>query len=538
MMTPVLLFSFVGLVLSLVSILGNPSIVGSIAADGTGWTKVFGIIGDGAWTVFNQIEVLFVIGICVGLAKAEKGRAAMTGVMIYLTWNYFVAGILNAWGSTFNIDMSVDAGPGTGLKMIAGIKTLDTGLIGAIGMAGASVWLHNHFFNKKLPEFLGIFQGSTLVYIVGFGAGIILAILTVCIWPFIQKGIGSMQGFFINSGAAGVWTYTFLERILIPTGLHHFVWQPFMIGPAVLPEGIKSAWFANISNPDFVNSTSSLADLFPAGGFALHGMSKIFGAIGIAGAMYVTAKPEKKKKVRAILIPVTLTAVLTGITEPLEFTFLFVAPMLFGIHAVLAATMSMTTYLVGVRGDFGDGLIAFATTNWIPLFKHHYGTYLLQILVGLCFSVVYFFVFRFSILKWDLATPGREADDDVKLYTKKDYKQKLEDAKNAGIKQNPFTEKAMSYIDALGGADNISEVNNCATRLRVTIKDPSLMSTETEFKDIGAYGLVIRGNAIQVIIGGDVVMIRSQVDELLESGAMSDGGVNVGKEVSADKVEV
>ena len=525
MMTPVLLFAFVGLVLSLTIILGNPAIVGDIAQEGTTWTKIISIIADGAWTVFNQIEVLFVIGVCVGLAKAEKGRAAMTGAMIYLTWNYFIGGILTNFGDSLGIDIS-EVGSGTGLKLIAGIVTLDTGLIGAIAIAACSVYIHNRFFDKKLPDFLGIFQGSTFVYIVGFASMMVLAVLTVFVWPPIQRAIGSLQGFMLHSGPFGVWIYTFLERILIPTGLHHFIWQPFMLGPAVIDEGIKIAWINGL--PSFANSSDPLSVLFPIGGFALHGSSKVFGSLGVAVAIYMTAKPEKKQKVKAILIPVTLTAVLTGITEPLEFTFLFVAPMLFGLHALLAACLATCTYLVGVRGDFGDGLLAFLSTNWIPLFKNHWLTYVWQILVGLGFSCIWFFTFRFFILKFDLPTPGREKDsDEIKLYTKKDYQQKLEDAKKNGIKINPFTQKAMQYIDALGGQDNLKELNNCATRLRVTVKDASLLYKEEHFKEIGAYGVVVRGDAIQVIIGGDVVMIRSQMDELVDK-VLDDSSITLG----------
>lgn len=515
MMTPVLLFSFAGLVLAISIVLNNPTIVGSIADEGTVWNRVFSIIEDGGWTVFNQIELLFVMGLPIGLAKLEKGRAAMTSVVIYLTFNYFVAGILTHFGEGLGIDFFGDVGAGTGLRYVAGIRTLDTSIVGAILIAAISVWIHDRYFNKKLPDFLGIFQGSTFVFMVGFLLMIPLAIVTVFVWPQVQSGINSMQGFMANSGMFGVWTYTFSERILIPTGLHHFIWQPFVLGPAIIDGGIQPAWFNSIS--EFAASTTPLIELFPEGGFALHGMSKIFGAMGISAAIYATARPEKRKKVLSILIPVTLTAVITGITEPLEFTFLFIAPVLFAVHAVLAATMSTVAYAFGVVGNFGGGLIDFVAGNWLPLWGNHWGTYVTQILIGLIFTVIYFFVFRYLILKFNFLTPGREADDEeTKFYSKQDYKAKKAQAEQGGKATNAFTEKAMAYIDALGGGDNLVDINNCATRLRVHVKDEERLASDAVFKEIGAFGVVRNKQAVQIIIGGDVVMVRAQVDELLK----------------------
>lgn len=180
-------------------------------------------------------------------------------------------------------------------------------------------------------------------------------------------GISSLQALMVTSGTFGVWLYTFLERILIPTGLHHFIYGPFIFGPAVVDTGIQVAWAENLLN--FANSTQPLKELFPQGGFALHGNSKIFGCIGIALAMYKTARPEKKKIVSGLLIPAALTAALVGITEPLEFTFLFIAPFLFVVHAVLAATMAAVMYAFGVVGNMGSGIIEIAALNWLPLMK-------------------------------------------------------------------------------------------------------------------------------------------------------------------------
>lgn len=217
-------------------------------------------------------------------------------------------------GAIFSVDFSKGTEAGSGLAMIAGIKTLDTSIIGAIVIAGLVTALHNRYFDKPLPVFLGIFQGSSFVVIVAFLAMIPCAWLTLFGWPKIQMGIESLQQFLRDAGAVGVWVYTFLERILIPTGLHHFIYGPFIFGPAVVEGGIQVYWAEHLQA--FSQSTQPLKQLFPQGGFALHGNAKVFGAVGIALAIYSTASPLQRIKVAGLLIPATLTAVLVGITEP------------------------------------------------------------------------------------------------------------------------------------------------------------------------------------------------------------------------------
>ena len=404
MMTPVLFFAFTGLVVGITSVLKNPQIVGSIADPSTNWFKFWQLIEEGGWTVFRQMPLLFAIGLPIGLAKKANARACMETFVIYCTFNYFVGALLTLWN--FGVDMTQDPGGTSGLSMIAGIKTLDTNLFGAIIIAAIAVYIHDKFFDKKLPDFLGVFQGSVLVYIVGFVAMIPCALITALVWPKVQLGIGHLQGLLVASGAFGVWIYTFLERILIPTGLHHFVYTPFVFGPAVVEGGIQTYWIQHIQ--EFAASTQPLKQLFPAGGFALHGNSKIFGAMGIALAMYATAKPEKKKLTAGLLIPVVFTAIISGITEPLEFTFLFIAPILFAVHAFLAATMATTMYIFGVVGNMGGGLLDFIFLNWVPIAKNHGGQVITQIVIGLIFTGIYFIVFKTLIQKMNLKTPGRE----------------------------------------------------------------------------------------------------------------------------------
>ena len=517
MFTPVLLFSFSGLMVSLAIVFKNPMLVGSIANEGTVWYGIWSIIEDGAWTVFNQMELLFVIGLPIGLAKKANARAVMEAFVVYVTFQYFVGGMLNNFGSFFGVDYAMEAGGTSGLKMIANIKTLDTGIIGAIVISAIVVWLHNRYFETKLPDWLGIFQGSSFVVILGFFLMLPIAFLVALVWPRIQGGINSMQGFLASSGVLGVWIYTFLERILIPTGLHHFIYSPFVFGPAVTPEGITRAWMTNLN--DFAASTQPLKTLFPEGGFAMHGNSKMFGSLGIATAFYLTAKPENKKRVISILIPVTLTAFLAGITEPLEFTFLFISPPLFAIHAVLAASMTATMYAFGVTGDMGGGFLDLLAKNWIPMFANHKTEIFTQLLIGLAFTALYILIFHFLIKKWDLPTPGREAvSEDIKLFTKKDYKEKKASGTEAGAatEGNRYRESAAIYLEAFGGADNIAKVNNCATRLRITVNDAAIVAADDAFRAGGAHGVVRNGTAFQVIVGLDVPQVRDQFEQLLE----------------------
>ncbi|GFR34592.1 alpha-glucoside-specific PTS transporter subunit IIBC [Thermobrachium celere] len=514
MFVPVLLFAFAGITAGISILFMNPDIMGSIASPGTMWFKFWFIIQEGAWTVFRQLPLLFVVGLPIALATKAQARACLESLVLYLTFNYFVSAILSLWGTSFGVDFSAQVGGTSGLTMIAGIKTLDTGMIGAILIAGIVVYLHNKYFETKLPEYLGIFQGSSFVVMIGFFVMLPIALLMCVLWPKVQSGIASLQVLLSSSGVFGVWLYTFLERILIPTGLHHFIYGPFIFGPAVVENGIATYWPAHLR--EFATTAHTLKEMFPAGGFALHGMSKIFGAPGIALAIYSTAKPEKKKLVAGLLIPATLTAIIAGITEPLEFTFLFIAPVLFVVHSILAATLSATAYAFGVVGNFGGGIIEWLAQNWLPLFKYHYGTYITQIVIGLCFTSIYFGVFRFAILKFNFITPGREEDDaETKLYTKADYKAKRNlDVAISNIDNNKIN-KAKRFLEALGGKDNIQDVTNCATRLRVTVRDENKVAKDYVFKEAGAHGVVRNGKAIQIIVGLSVPQVREEFETLL-----------------------
>jgi len=518
MFTPVLLFPFAGMVVGIAIMLQNPMFVGeTLTAPDNLFAQIVHIIEEGGWTVFRNMPLIFAIGLPIGLAKQAQGRACLAALVSFMTWNYLINAMGLTWGDYFGVNFNVEPGGQSGLAMIAGIKTLDTSIIGAIIISGLVTSIHNHFFDKQLPVFLGIFQGSSFVVIIAFLLMIPCAWLTLLLWPKVQSGILSMQHFMLVSGSLGVWVYTFLERILIPTGLHHFVYGPFVFGPAAIEGGIQVYWAEHLQA--FSQSTEPLKSLFPQGGFALFGNSKVFGSMGVAMAIYATAAPQNRVKVAGLLIPATLTAVLVGITEPLEFTFLFISPLLFAVHALLAATLATLMYMAGVVGNMGGGLLdSFLPQNWIPMFHNHASMIFTQIGIGLVFTGVWFLVFRAVILRLNLKTPGRE-DSEIKLYSKADY-QAQKNATGHG-KPSSAQGQAAGYLQALGGHANILDLNNCATRLRITLSDMALTQSDDIFKALGAHGVVRRGNAIQVIVGLHVPQVRDQIETLIKHDAFT-----------------
>lgn len=509
MFTPVLLFSFAGIVIGIGTLFTTQAIMGSLADPSNAWFKCWNVVLQGGWTVFNQLPLLFVVGLPIGMAKKQNARCCMEAFVLYLTFHYFLSTIISQWGDFFGVDFSAQVGGTSGLTMIANIKTLDMGMIGALLISGLVIYLHNRFFDTELPEWLGTFSGSTFVFMIGFFVMIPVAIIAAFTWPKVQLGMHVFQGFVKSAGALGVWVFVFLERILIPFGLHHILYSPFYYDNVVVPGGLYSYWATKL--PQIAASKDSLRSLLPEAAFTSTGYSKIFGCPGIALAFYATAKPEKKKQVLALLIPITLTAIFCGVTEPIEFTFLFVSPALFVVHALLAATISTTMYLAGIVGIFSGGAIEMASLNWIPLMGNHWQQYLLQFAIGLCFTGVWFVVFRFLILKFNFKTPGREDDaEEIKFHSKAEYREKQNSSQ-----VDEKTAFAIEILDGLGGKDNIVDVTNCATRLRVNVKDEKLCKDDPYFKSIGAHGCAANGKSYQVIVGLKVPSVREKFEQLL-----------------------
>ncbi|MDD3361343.1 MAG: alpha-glucoside-specific PTS transporter subunit IIBC [Hespellia sp.] len=510
MFTPTLLFAFAGIMVGFSIVFQNSAIMGSLADDTTIWYQFWGVVSSGAWMVFNQLPLLFAISLPIALAKKQQARACLEAIATYLTFNYFIGSMLSSWGGFFGVDFTAEVSTGSGLAMVAGIKSLDTGMIGALLISGIVIWAHNKFYDVELPDAIGLFRGSSFVVAICFFLMLPIAFATCLIWPHVQDGMRHMQTFFINSGNVGIWCYAFLQKILIPTGLHHFVYAPFCYDNAIVQGGTSVYWATHIQ--EFQTSAQSLKSMYPIG-FSLSGLSKVFGSLGVCGAFCYTARPEKKKKVLGLMIPATLTAVLTGVTEPLEFTFLFIAPVLFVVHAFLDACLQTIAFALGVVGDFGGGIINWVVLNWLPLGMYHYKTYIIQVVLGLIFMVIWFVAFVFLIKKFDLKTPGREADDEeTKLFSKNEY---LEKKDENGKKVSKTAAQAMKYMELVGGPENVVDVTNCATRLRLTLKDDSILAPEARFKEAGAHGLVHNGTAIQIIVGLSVPNVRDEFESLM-----------------------
>lgn len=304
MFTPVLLFSFAGIMVGLSTLFMNQSIFGALAAEEGIWYKIWYMIQEGAWMVFRQMPLLFAIGLPIGLAKKQNARCVLEAFTIYVTFNYFLSAILKFWGTNFGVDFAAEVGGTSGLANVCGIKTLDTGMLGALIISGVVVWIHNKYFDTELPEWLGIFSGSSFVVMIGFFVMIPMAFLFALGWPKIQEAMLFLQDFFKSSGTIGVGLYAFSEKILLPTGLHHFIYAPFALDSAVVPGGIEAYWNLHLS--EFAQSTKPLRELFPAGAFHLYGTPKVFAPMGITLAFYTTAKKEKRKQVLALMIPAAL----------------------------------------------------------------------------------------------------------------------------------------------------------------------------------------------------------------------------------------
>ncbi len=511
MFTPVLFFAIFGIIVGFSTLFKNSLVFGDLALPDTAWYKVWDVVYNGSNAVFKQMPLLFAIGLPVSLAKKQQARACLEAFVVYTIFLYLTSIMLQYWGPVFGVDFESTVRT-SGLATVASVRTLDMGIIGALIVSGIAVYLHNRFFDLQVPKYVETFKGSPMVVLIGFFVMLPVSAAACMIWPRMQEVIASVQSFLIATGVLGVGVYTFLERLMIPFGLHHFIYAPFLYDAAVVDGGIKAYWVAHL--PEFASMGGSLSSVFPAGGFALTGMSKMFAPLGICGAIYATAKPAKKQKILALLIPIFITAMFTGITEPLEFTFLFVAPVLYVCHSILAGFMAAITFACGISGDFSLGLIQNASLNWIPLWNVHGGSYLLQIVIGLAFSGIYFLLFRTLIVKLDLKTPGREADDEEsRFYSKQEYREKQ--GQKTADKEAPFTSAAMAYLEGLGGKENILDVTNCATRLRVSVKDAAAVKPDGYFRDNGAHGLVKNGTALQIIVGLDVPYVREEFEKLL-----------------------
>ena len=513
-MLPIAILPVAGLLLGIGGSFTNATMIEAyhlegVLGEGTLLHGLLLVLSDCGNIVFANLPIIFAMGVAIGMAKKEKEVAALSGAVAFFVMHSAISAMLKITGLASSL-------PEGSITNVVGIDSLQMGVFGGIIVGLGVAALHNKFYKIQLPQVLSFFGGSRFVPIISTIVYLFVGILMFFIWPHIQEGIYAVGNVVRSSGYAGTLLYGIMERALLPFGLHHVFYLPFWqtaVGgtatvAGVTVEGAQNIFFAELANPG-TTVFNTEATRFMAGKFPL----MIFGLPGAALAMYHTAKPEKKKVVGGLLLSAALTSMLTGITEPIEFTFLFVAPVLYIVHVIGAglAYMLMHIFKVGVGMTFSGGLIDLtlfgimqgnAKTNWIMV-----------VVVGVVYFIAYYLIFSVLIKKLDLKTPGREDDDsEVKLYTRKDL-----EAKNNETATNTTSDNRSELIaKGLGGKANISDVDCCATRLRCTVQDASLVSEEI-LNSTGAKGVVKKGNGIQVIYGPQVTVIKSNLEDYLEN---------------------
>ena len=514
-MLPIAILPVAGLLLGIGSSFTNETMLNAyglmgIMGPGTVLNAVFTVMSAAGNVVFNNLPLVFAMGVAIGMAKKEKEVAALAAVIAFFIMHASISAMIDIYGGTENLLEGASTS-------VLGITSLQMGVFGGIIVGLGVAALHNRFYKIELPQVLSFFGGTRFVPIISALVYTVVGIGMFYVWPVIQQGIYSVGDLVLSSGYAGTWVYGLLERALIPFGLHHVFYLPFWqtgVGGTLevagqMVEGAQNIFFAQLADPT-VEQFAVSATRFMSGKFPL----MIFGLPGAALAMYRTAKPEKKKAVAGLLLSAALTSMLTGITEPLEFTFLFVAPLMYVVHCIFAgcAYMLMHIFHVGVGMTFSGGAIDLflfgilqgnEKTNWIWI-----------VLVGIVYFVVYYLVFSFMIKKFDYKTPGRDDNEEVKLYTRKDVNARKAQTEGAGEGQEDKV--SVQICRGLGGKKNISDVDCCATRLRCTVYKAELVN-DAMLKATGASGVVHKGNGVQVIYGPKVTVIKSNLEDYLET---------------------
>ena len=491
-------------------------------------------IGD---IVFGNLPVLFAVGVAVGLAKKDKGTAALASVFGFIVMNQVVSTLLALGVTQLGVLTPDSVGEyGTYVTTNLGIFTLNMSVFGGIITGIVTALLHNRFCTIQLPPVIGFFSGARFVPIITSLTMALVGAVLAFAWPVVQDGISMLSTFVKNAGPFGTFLYGLIERALIPFGLHHVFYTPFWYGSFVEANvlvngsvqtvaGANTAYFVQLSSmTDLVGATSAtMSEIvsgttrFMAGKFPL----MMFGLPGAALAMYKAANPSKRKVVGSLLATAALTSFLTGITEPLEFTFLFVAPVLYVIHCVFAglAYMLMGVLNVFIGMTFSGGFIDYALFGLLPAGAGVPTKWLTVLLVGIVYFIVYYFVFYFMITKLNLKTPGRDENEgETKLYTKADFQKSKGVATEAAAPQTAgkgeISEKAPLVLSALGGEENIVSVDACITRLRVEVKNKANVNKD-ELKNLGAAGVVEVGNGIQAIFGAKADAYKNAINEIL-----------------------
>ena len=524
-MLPIAILPVAGLLLGIGSSFTNATTIETyhltgILGEGTIAHALLMIMSRVGSTVFDNLPLLFAIGVAIGMAKKEKEVAALSSVIAYLVMHTSIYALLLLHGEIAEDGQIADFVLEGSITSVCGIPSLQIGVFGGIIVGLGVAALHNRFYRIELPSALSFFGGTRFVPIISTVVYLFAGILLYYVWPTVQNGIYAMGGFVTGSGYFGTLLFGLVKRALIPFGLHHVFYMPFWqtaVGgtkevAGQLVQGGQNIFFAELADSANIAHFSAAATRYFSGEFIF----MIFGLPGAALAMYQCAKPEKKKAAGGLLLSAALASMITGITEPLEFSFLFVAPALFVVQVILAGSAYMIAHMlnIAVGLTFSGGFLDFflfgilqgnAKTSWIRVIP-----------VGIIYFFLYYFIFKFMIKKFDFKTPGREDDDvEIKLYTKADVNARREAQNGEGgeMLSDPVSE---AITRGLGGKKNINDVDCCATRLRCTVKDASLVN-DGILKATGASGVVHKGLGVQVIYGPNVTVIKSNLEDYLET---------------------
>ena len=519
-MLPIAVLPVAGLLLGIGSSFTNATMIDTyglqaILGEGTILNMFLTVLSKAGSALFDNLPIIFAVGCAIGMAKKEKEVAALSAVIAYFTMNAAVNAMLVNSGQILEDGSIADFVLQGTITSSVGIQTLQMGVFGGIIVGLGVAALHNRFYTIELPNALAFFSGSRFVPIISTVVYVLVGIGMFFVWPMVQNGIYALGGLVTGTGYLGTLIFGIIKRALIPFGLHHVFYLPFWqtgVGGSMevagkMIEGGQNIFFAQLADPSTVHFSADACRYF-SGEFIF----MIFGLPGAALAMYQTAKPEKKKQAGGLLLSAALACMATGITEPLEFSFLFVAPMLFAVQVILAGAAYMIAHIlnIAVGLTFSGGLLDLflfgilqgnAKTSWLRIIP-----------VGIIYFLLYYGIFKFLILKFDLKTPGREDEDtETRLYTKADYNA----AKESGVKG---AEVSALITAGLGGKANIEDVDCCATRLRCTIKDPEKVQ-EALLKQSGSRGVILKGKGIQVIYGPQVAVLKTNLEAFLQTSA-------------------
>ena len=519
-MLPIAVLPVAGLLLGIGSSFTNATMIDTyglqaILGEGTILNMFLTVLSKAGSALFDNLPIIFAVGCAIGMAKKEKEVAALSAVIAYFTMNAAVNAMLVNSGQILDDGSIADFVLQGTITSSVGIQTLQMGVFGGIIVGLGVAALHNRFYTIELPSALAFFSGSRFVPIISTVVYVLVGIGMFFAWPMVQNGIYALGGLVTGTGYLGTLIFGIIKRALIPFGLHHVFYLPFWqtgVGGSMevagkMIEGGQNIFFAQLADPSTVHFSADACRYF-SGEFIF----MIFGLPGAALAMYQTAKPEKKKQAGGLLLSAALACMATGITEPLEFSFLFVAPMLFAVQVILAGAAYMIAHIlnIAVGLTFSGGLLDLflfgilqgnAKTSWLRIIP-----------VGIIYFLLYYGIFKFLILKFNLKTPGREDEDtETRLYTKADYNA----AKETGVKG---AEVSALITAGLGGQANIEDVDCCATRLRCTIKDPEKVQ-EALLKQSGSRGVILKGKGIQVIYGPQVAVLKTNLEAFLQTSA-------------------